>query len=525
MNANVTIIPPRKIAGNTVDKHKDKPKLRVVAYCRVSTDSEEQATSYDTQVQHYTDYISRNPLWEFAGIYADDGISGTSTKKRVGFNDMIHDCMSGKVDMVITKSISRFARNTIDCLKFVRQLKDKNIPIIFEKENINTMEASGELLLTIMASLAQQESASLSQNVKLGLKFRYQEGKVQINHNWFLGYTKDDEGNLVILEQEAKVVRRIYREYLEGASLRDIAEGLEKDGIKNGAGHLKWHLSNIKTILQNEKYIGDALLQKTITTDFINHVRIKNDGTEPQYYVKDSHTPIIPRDIFFKVQEEMLRRANMFSGEENKKRRVYSSKYALSSLCVCAKCGDVYRRIAWNNRGVHSVVWRCCTRVENGPSACDAPTVQENELQSAIVKAINKVFSISDEVLDTLKNNIREIIAGNNLNEIETVDKKIADKQAILLTLLKAKKDYTKTANEIDELKVKKQQLLIEKAGQEDAKRRIREMEDFLKSERHDISEYDEKLVRKYIKKIKVYEDRFSVTFKSEISVNIERAS
>ena len=172
---------------------------------------------------------------------------------------------------------------------------------------------------------------------------------MQINHNWFLGYTKDDEGNLVILEQEAKVVRRIYREYLEGASLRDIAEGLEKDGIKNGAGHLKWHLSNIKTILQNEKYIGDALLQKTITTDFINHVRIKNDGTEPQYYVKDSHVSIIPRDIFFKVQEEMLRRANMFSGEENKKRRVYSSKYALSSLCVCSKCGDVYRRIAWNN--------------------------------------------------------------------------------------------------------------------------------------------------------------------------------
>lgn len=176
--------------------------------------------------------------------------------------------------------------------------------------------------------------------------------------------------------------------------------------------------------MQNEKYIGDALLQKTITTDFINHVRIKNDGTEPQYYVKDSHASIIPRDIFFKVQEEMVRRANMFSGEENKKRRVYSSKYALSSLCVCSKCGDIYRRIAWNNRGVHSVVWRCCTRVKNGPSACDAPTVKEEELQSATVKAINKVFSVPDEELDTLNSNIREIIAGNNLSEIETVDKK-----------------------------------------------------------------------------------------------------
>mgnify|MGYP004732867319 FL=1 len=258
---------------------------------------------------------------------------------------MIDDFMVGKIDMIITKSISRFARNTIDCLKYVRKLKEKNIAIIFEKENINTLEASGELLLTIMASLAQQESASLSQNVKLGLQFRYQEGKVQVNHEYFLGYTKDEDGNLIVDEDEVAIVRRIYREYLEGASFRDIAMGLERDKIKTGGKRYKWHLSTVQGILQNEKYIGNALLQKTITTDFIEKIGIKNDGSVPQYYVKDSQKAIIPRDIFAQVQEEMVRRANMTSGIEGKKKRIYSSKYALSSICTCSRCGDIYRRV------------------------------------------------------------------------------------------------------------------------------------------------------------------------------------
>ena len=241
----------------------------------------------------------------------------------------------------------------------MRKLKEKNIAIIFEKENINTLEASGELLLTIMGSLAQQESASLSQNVKLGLQFRYQDGKVQVNHNHFLGYTKDEDGNLIVDEDEAIIVKRIFREYLEGASFRDIAIGLERDKIKTGGKRYRWYLSTIQGILQNEKYMGDALLQKTITTDFIEKTRIKNDGSAPQYYVKDSQEAIIPRDIFTQVQEEMVRRANMCSGIEGKKKRVYSSKYALSSICTCSRCGDIYRRIAWNNRGKRSNVWRC----------------------------------------------------------------------------------------------------------------------------------------------------------------------
>ncbi len=276
--------------------------------------------------------------------------------------------------MVITKSISRFARNTLDCLKYIRQLKDRNIPVFFEKENINTMDSKGEVLLTIMASLAQQESQSLSQNVKLGLQYRYQQGLVQVNHNRFLGYTKDEEGQLIIEPEEAEVVKRIYREYLEGASLAQIGKSLEADGILTAEGKAKWRPETLKKILQNEKYIGDALLQKTYTVDFLSKKRIKNNGIVPQYYVENSHEPIIPRDLYMQVQEEMARRANLHSGAKRKK-RVYSNKYALSSIVYCSKCGDIYRRIAWNNRGKHSMVWRCCTRVEHGPKKCDAPTI------------------------------------------------------------------------------------------------------------------------------------------------------
>lgn len=355
-NANVTVIPARYHAAKQ-ERDEDKPKLRVAAYCRVSTDSEEQATSYEAQIEHYTEYIQKNPEWELAGIFADEGLSGTDTRKRREFNRMIEECMAGKINMVITKSISRFARNTLDCLKYIRQLKDRNIPVFFEKENINTMDSKGEVLLTIMASLAQQESQSLSQNVKLGLQYRYQQGLVQVNHNRFLGYTKDEEGQLIIEPEEAEVVKRIYREYLEGASLAQIGKSLEADGILTAAGKSKWRSETLKKILQNEKYIGDALLQKTYTVDFLSKKRVKNNGIVPQYYVENSHEPIIPRDLYMQVQEEMVRRTNLHSGAKRKK-RVYSSKYALSSIVYCSKCGDIYRRIAWNNRGKHSTVWR-----------------------------------------------------------------------------------------------------------------------------------------------------------------------
>ena len=520
MNKSITVIPARRRVGNTVNKEA-KPKLRVAAYCRVSTDSDEQATSYDAQVEHYSNFIQKNVEWEFAGIFADDGISGTNTKKREEFNRMIAECMEGHIDMIITKSISRFARNTLDCLRYIRQLKEKNVPVFFEKENINTMDSKGEVLLTIMASLAQQESESLSKNVKMGMQFRFQNGEVQVNHNRFMGYTKDEDGHLIIEPAEAEIVKRIYREYLQGASLKQIGDGLMDDGILTAAGKAKWRPESVKKILKNEKYIGDALLQKTYTVDVLTKKRVKNNGIVPQYYVENSHEPIIPRDLYMQVQEEMLRRANLHSGA-NRKKRVYSSKYALSSIVYCSKCGDIYRRIAWNNRGKHSTVWRCVNRVEHGPDCCDAPTVQEEELQNAVVKAINMALGGKDEMLTALEKNIAMVLALEDETSMESLDAKLEELQQELLKRANARQDYEDLADEIDLLREQKQNAMAENAEREGLKQRIAEMQQFLAEQRGTIQVYDEQVVRKLIEKITVHDEKVTVAFKSGMEIDVK---
>jgi site-specific DNA recombinase len=445
--ANVTFIPAKRQVGNNIKKA-EKPKLRVAAYCRVSTDSDEQATSYDAQIEHYTEYISKNPDWVLAGIFADDGITGTNTKKRDEFNRMIDECHAGNIDMIITKSISRFARNTLDCLKYIRELKDKNIPVFFEKESINTMDSKGEVLLTIMASLAQQESQSLSQNVKMGIQYRYQQGKVQVNHNRFLGYTKDADGNLVIEPKQAEIVKRIYREYLEGKSMDKIAAGLEADGILTGAGKERWHPSTIKKILTNEKYIGDALLQKTYTTDFLTKKRIKNNGTMPQYYVEGDHEAIIPKDIFLLVQEELARRRRVHT-TENGKRRCYSCKHCFAQIVFCGECGEYYRRVHWNNRGCRSIVWRCCSRLENTGHACRSRTVNETILEQVVIEAINQVLCQKNDFLKTLQANMKTTISDQSTLSPEVIDTRLRDLQKELLKKANQSADYDAIADEI----------------------------------------------------------------------------
>lgn len=518
MSRSVTVIPAIRRVGNNV-KSEEKPNLRVAAYCRVSTDSDEQASSYETQVEHYTTFIQNNSEWRFAGIYADDGISGTNTKKREEFNRMIEDCNTGKIDMIITKSISRFARNTLDCLRYIRELKDKNIPVFFEKENINTMDSKGEVLLTIMASLAQQESQSLSQNVKLGFQFRYQNGEMTVNHNRFLGYTKDEEGNLIIDKVEAVVIRRIYREYLEGKSLIQIGRGLEADGILTGAGKERWRSETIKKMLSNEKYIGDALLQKTYTVDFLTKKRVKNEGVVPQYYVENSHEGIIPKDLYMQVQEEMTRRSNMKAG---KKKRIYSSKYALSSLVFCPKCGDIYRRIAWNNRGKHSIVWRCCTRVQGGPDACDAETILEEDLQMATIAAFNTLYSSRDSMVEVFKKNIAEVIDSPE-SKLKEVEAKLEDLQQELLKKANSKQNYDELVQAIMGMRENKKKIMVEAAEQNGYEKRINELEEYLQKYQQELMEYDEQLVRSYIKRITVYSGHFEIKFKAGFELNIDR--
>ena len=387
---------------------------------------------------------------------------------------MIDECMAGNIDMVITKCISRFARNTLDCLKYIRQLKEKSIAVWFEKESINTMDSKGEVLITIMASLAQQESQSLSQNVKLGLQYRYQQGKVQVNHNHFLGYTKDGDGHLVIDPEQAEVVKRIYREYLEGLSMKKIAEGLEQDGILTGAGKAKWYDSTINKILRNEKYMGDALLQKTVTTDFLTKKRVRNTGALPQYYVEDDHEAIIPKEIFMQVQAELVRRRKVHTGSNGQK-RIYSGNNCFSQIIVCGECSELYRLVHWNNHGCKSIVWRCISRLEPSRAVmnCTSRTFKEDLLQEVTVKAFNRILTDSDGFLRQIQENIaKAIIAADTMNP-------------------------------------------------DGIQARLDELQDFIGSQQSEITEFDEILVRKLIQQITVYDDQFTVRFKSGLKVDI----
>lgn len=516
---NITVIPARKRVGSTAAKEKVK-KLRVAAYCRVSTETEEQNSSYEVQVAHYTEFIKKNAEWEYAGIFADDGISGTNTKKREEFNRMIDECMEGNIDLVITKSISRFARNTLDCLKYIRQLKDKNISVFFEKENINTMDAKGEVLLTIMASLAQQESQSLSQNVKLGLQYRYQQGKVQINHNRFMGYTKDEEGNLIIVPEEAEIIKRIYREYLEGKSLAGIGRDLEKDCILTAAGKPRWRPETIKKILLNEKYIGDALLQKTFTVDFLTKKRVKNEGHVPQYYVENSHEAIIPKELFLQAQEELHRRNNIYTGAD-KNKRLFSSKYALSTITFCGDCGDIYRRVYWNIRGRKEFVWRCVTRIEQGPETCKNRTVKEGDLYDAVMTAINKLLAGGDNMIRTLEENIHAVIGDTTEYRISEINALLEEKQKEVINLANKGKDYDFLADEIDKLREERQRLLVEDASLSGENERINELIGFIRRNKYRTLLYDDTLVRKLIQNVTVYEKHFMISFKSGIEIEV----
>lgn len=335
-------------------------------------------------------------------------------------------------------------------------------------------------------------------------------------------HTKYEEGNLIIKPGEAEEVKRIYQEYSEGASLLKNGRGLEAGGILTGVGKTKWRPETLKKILQNEKYIGDVLLQKTYTVDFLNKKRVQNKGIVLQYYVENSHEPIILRDLYMQVQEEMIRRANLHSGA-NRKKRVYSSKYALSSIVYCSKCGEIYRRIAWNNRGKHSTVWRCCTRVEHGPTACDAPTIQESDLQAAVVQAINLTLDNRENMMTTLQENVEAVIRQENETSSEGIEAKLLELQKELLKLANSKKDYNRVADEIDRLWELKQNALVESAEREGLKQRIREMREFLEQQSTEVTEYDELLVRRLIEKVTVYDERFEVEFKSGASISIQR--
>lgn len=367
-------------------------KKRVAAYARVSTDNDEQLNSYEAQVDHYTRHIQDNDNWTFVEVYADEGISATSTKKRDGFNRMIKDALDGKIDLIITKSVSRFARNTVDTLTTVRQLKEKGVEVYFEKENIYTLDSKGELLITIMSSLAQEESRSISENVTWGQRKRMQDGKVSLPYGQFLGYEKGEDGLPKIVESQAKIVRLIYTLFLQGKTINAITRHLTAEGIPTPAGKEKWNVSTVLSILQNEKYKGDAILQKGYTVDFLTKKKKKNEGEVPQYYVENSHPAIIEPEVYDLVQVELKKRKS--TG------RMQSGLSPFSSRIICGECGGFYGSKVWHSTSKYRrTIWQCNHKYKGGDK-CQTPHLYEVAVQKAFVDALNQLYGDRERLIE-----------------------------------------------------------------------------------------------------------------------------
>ncbi len=387
----VTVIPP------TINLHTHAPavavqKRRAAGYARVSTDSDEQFTSYEAQIDYYTRYIKSNQEWEFVSVYTDEGISGTNTKHRVGFNQMIADALSGKIDLIVTKSVSRFARNTVDSLTTIRKLKEHGVEVYFEKENIWTFDSKGELLITIMSSLAQEESRSLSENITWGQRKRFADGKVSLPYKQFLGYRKGPDGFPEIVEDEAKIVRRIYALFMEGKTSYAIAKALTADGIPTPSGKKKWGASVVESILTNEKYKGAALLQKCYTVDFLSKKRKVNEGEVQQYWIEQSHQPIIQPHEFDVVQAEFARRKGMGLH--------YSGGGVFASRLVCGDCGGCYGPKVWHsNSKYRRVVWQCNGKFSN-KEKCSTPHLLEEDIKARFLAAFNQLLEGKDALLE-----------------------------------------------------------------------------------------------------------------------------
>ena len=518
LDRRVRVIPATKTQGAIHSTHDGKK--RVAAYCRVSTDREEQLNSYEAQKSYYTQKIEESPDWEMAGIYADEGISGTSMKKRTEFKKMITACKRGRIDLIITKSLSRFARNTVDCLETVRLLKANGIGVYFEKENINTLTESSEFLITLFSGFAQAESESLSKNVAWGWRKSAEAGNVYFQYKRMLGYRKGTDGQPEIVPEEAEIIRRIYRRYLAGCSLGQIKQELEQDNIPTAQKVERWSSAVIHNILTNEKYMGDALLQKTYITDCITKKVKKNMGERPMYYVENNHPAIIPRETFDQVQKEMTRRSSkrkVLQKSGKTELGKYSGKYALTELLVCGECGSPYKRVTWARNGKKRIVWRCVSRLEFGTKYChNSPTLDESRLHNAILAAMNEYAAIRQEVCPDVLAMVEEAKramsqAGAMLLELKKRMDEVSQEQSDVLDRLLANMADAELNARMkaltDEKEVLKAQILKvqqkEVSMAEQAAKR-QQMWDSLMECSAGYTEFDDEFVRQIIQKITV---------------------
>ena len=510
--------------------------LRVAAYCRVSTDDEEQLTSYRNQIEHYTNKIKQNPNWKLAGIFADEGITGVMAKKRDEFLKLIDLCRDGRVDVIITKSISRFSRNIADTIKYVRELKALGVAVIFEKENIDTSKMTSEMILDMYGVFAQAESESISNNVKLGKRFGYKEGKVPMQYGQILGYRRGENNEPEIVPEEAKIIELIYYKFLDGWSLNRLSDYLEENEYKTVKGNTVWSKATIRGILTNEKYKGDVLMQKSYVVDLFSKKVAKNNGELPMYLVKNHHKPIIPREIWDKVQVVIAKRNNIKSATDVNmiKKGKYSSKYALTGLVICGDCGSPYRRTTWT-ASKKRIVWRCVNRLTNSSACKNSPTIDEYRLHEGIIKAMNSMIDSKQKIQALLSGSIAEILAApDSHKEIISIKQKIDEKNDDIFKIVaqgvENRENHAdiraKCREEYEQVKKLQERLNIAEVNSQMEKEsgsRLREIYDTISGLPGKITEYDDSMTRTAVTEVKIIsEDKIKVTLFGTVTIEVE---
>lgn len=512
----VIVIPPKPELQQTAAVTK---QLRVAAYCRVSTDEEEQLSSYEAQCEYYTDKIMSNKEWTMAGIFADEGITGTSTKKRTEFLRMIRQCKQKKIDLILTKSIQRFARNTLDCINYTRILRQLGIGVLFEKENINSLPPDSEFMITMYGAMAQSESESISSNIRRGRQMHAKVGTLKIPCHWLYGYKKDADGKFCIVPEQAEVVREIYERYKDGASLRNLKDWLEGNQIKTVLGTADWSISVIKGILTNEKYCGDVLLQKTFCTDVISKKIVKNVGQMAQYYMPDHHEAIVSREQYNAVKAEMARRSALRSPSKEAVtgRSCYTSKYALSDRLFCGECGTLYRRKTRNVKGNIYHEWRCISRLEYGKKYChESPTLREIPLQNALLAAINSAMSDKVALVDRIKNvvSLELLPVQGQTMSLADIERRLTQLDEQFQQLLAEAIDaddkeacnaqFTEILTEQTALKKQKETILQSSTDADHVCTRMKQAEQAIENTAQTITEWNENAVRQIVERVTV---------------------
>lgn len=514
----VTVIEPKR--SMTVDKEKYRQK-KVAAYCRVSTDSEEQLVSYANQKKVYTEMIASRKDWCFAGLFADEGISGTRADKRPEFNKMINNCLAGKIDYIITKSVSRFARNTVDCLDYVRMLKSKGIGVYFEEQQIDTLKTDSELYLVIYAGFAQSESESISKNITWSVRKKFEDGTPAFMYKRFLGYRKGADGEPEIVPSEAVIVERIFNLYLAGETVDKISKMMQAENYDIPGKTISFSKGMIMNMLSNERYCGDAILQKSVTIDCIEKKRKKNTGEAPMYYVQNNHPAIIDRVTFNKVQEELARRKTKTPGSA--KSSITStgkySRYALTDVLICGNCGTRYRRVTWSRNGVKRIVWRCISRLDYGKKYCsDSPTIMEDKLQEAIVRAVNKFNEQDNATYKALmRATISEALGLNgDPEEVDMLERKVEALNNKMLALVNEsvssgdgieayESEFMTLSQETELLKQRIAAIQESTAKDNGEQSRLEQIQAIISERENKCMEYDDSIVRQMVECIKAY--------------------